>query len=117
MSLYSDTVTRLRPAEHTTRGGDTVPDWTAAPDRLDIGGVNVQPSPPPTEQAGADRDLTVRRLRVLTDRGVDVDVQATDRIEYRGDLFAVDGDVDRWRDSSSPGAVHHVEFTIVRAEG
>jgi len=64
------------------------------PGRLDLDGCSVQP-----EQGGEetfDRDMVTRRWR-LWHHDPEADIEARDRIEYRGDVYEIDGEVMRWR--------------------
>ena len=94
----------------TNRAGDATPDWATA-SRVAVSPVNVQPLST-TERVAIGGDLSVLMMRVFTGRGVDVDVLATDRVEYAGNTFEVVGAPQRWPDPMAAGRIHHVEFVI-----
>lgn len=109
---------RVRAGRKSDRGNtdDSVPDWSpAAVDRITLQGLNIQPS---IQQEATDeqRNAVVTGWRVQSDEGVDLDVEARDRIEWDGDLYEVDGEVARWPDPTE-GGVHHCEFNIRRVTG
>lgn len=115
---YGDVVTVVRPGVKTSRSGDPLPDWSdSAVTRIPAPDVLVQPAGASTEQATEQRDLTITRWLVASKPGTDLDVRATDRVEYAGITCQVDGEVGRWPDPTRAGVVHHVEFAISRAQG
>ena len=113
--IFVDSLTRLRAQTRTTRGGDTVPDWSVEPDSLVITDVSVQPSSQ-LEEGTAFSSTRSELWRVLSQPGTNPDVQALDRVIFDGHTFDVDGDVARWPDPHR-GGVHHVEFAIRREQG
>ncbi|MFI6032954.1 hypothetical protein ACIBBD_01990 [Streptomyces sp. NPDC051315] len=112
--MFNQSAVRLRAGEKTDRGGNTVPDWSN-PASLTITGLNIQPNGQ-SEDVDEQRDLSVTGYRVQSAEGTAPDIVATDRIEWNGDLFEVDGEVARWPDLFTD-AVHHIEFVIKRATG
>lgn len=90
-------------------------DWESA-DETPLPGVNVQPEPGGIEvgETQGDRALVIFRWRLITPRGMDIDLVATDRIRYGDLLLEVDGDVGRYE---LAGRVHHVEARLRRATG
>ena len=87
-SLSGPPVYRLRPAERVDSVGDVVRSW-AEPDRARIPRAQVQ------EVSSREADGTVVRLdgerRLLVD-GPRPDLDATDRVEYLGEVWRVDGE-------------------------
>ncbi|MEU3447249.1 hypothetical protein AB0H29_08460 [Streptomyces thermolilacinus] len=117
MGWFDETAVRLRAGRTPTRGNpDGVEDWSpGAVDRLTLTGLNIQPRVQ-AETTDDDRNAVITGLRVQSDEGVDLDVTARDRIEWRGEVYQVDGDVARWPDPVV-GGVHHVEFNLKRVTG
>lgn len=124
--MYPDSVVRLRAGTKTNRAGDEVPDWTD-PDRLPMDSVSVQPvsqfeSLPTGTASGTGetvwtgRDQAVTSWRLYSQPGQDLDIKATDRLEFDDMTLEVVGEVARWRDPLN-GAVHHVEVALQRATG
>lgn len=107
---YAHTVMRVRAPETVDRYQNKKRDWANAV-RTPMAGVNVQPagSPPVSDEDTVDRQTTVTGWRLYTPRGMDVDLLETDRVEYEGMTFEVDGKVGRWRIA---GKVHHVEVDL-----
>ncbi|URN11367.1 hypothetical protein LUW77_03495 [Streptomyces radiopugnans] len=107
---YQHTIVRLRAAETTDRYGNTKRDWSA-PERLTVTGVNVQPAgvPARSDEDTTDRQVTVTGWHLSTPKGVDLDLEETDRVEWEGLTLQVDGKVGRWRVA---GRVHHVEAAL-----
>ncbi|WP_030569585.1 hypothetical protein [Streptomyces aureocirculatus] len=114
--FFFDSLVRVRAGAHTSRGGDTVPDWSpGAVSRLTVGNLNIQPASQ-SESTDATRTAVVTGWRVQSAEGTRPDITAADRLEWRGMTLDVDGEVAQWPDPLT-GAVHHVEFTMVRATG
>jgi hypothetical protein len=107
---FAQTVTRLRAPLVTDRYNNRVPDWPNAA-RTDVAGVNLQPagSPPDSDEDTVDRQVAVTGWRLYTPPGMDLDLLATDRIEYGGRVLEVVGEVGRWEVA---GRVHHVEVYL-----
>lgn len=114
--LHTQGVVIVRAGEFTDRYGNTKPDWGTGATRTPVSGVNVQPasSPSSSDEHIDDRQTTVTRWDFFTDRGVDVDLLATDRVEFDGMKLRVDGKVGRW--PAPGGGVHHVEATLVEVD-
>ncbi|MFF9568498.1 hypothetical protein [Streptomyces sp. NPDC014685] len=115
---FPESAVRIRAGRRSDRGNPdgTLPDWSpTAVDRAVLPALNIQPRIQ-TESTEPDRSPVVTGWRVQGDEGADLDVTARDRIEWRGDLFEVEGDVARWPDPTT-GGLHHVEFSIVRVTG
>ncbi|MGW4603729.1 hypothetical protein ACWENS_10710 [Streptomyces sp. NPDC004532] len=116
--MFNQTAVRVRAGEKTDRGGNTVPDWSQ-PDRLAVTGLNIQPNAPAnvaSETVDEQRDSVITGYRVQSTEGTSPDIKATDRIEWNGQTFEVDGEVAVWPDlfTDTP---HHIEFSMVRATG
>lgn len=107
---YAHTIVRLRAPLVTDRYGNSKRDWST-PERLTVSGVNVQPggSPPQSAEDTTDRQVTITEWRLYTPKGMDLDLEETDRVEWEGLTLRVDGKVGRWRIS---GRVHHVEAAL-----
>lgn len=112
--MFNQSATRVRAGTKTDRGGNTVPDWST-PDRELVTGLNVQPNTQ-NETLDEQRNAVITGYRVQSDEGTAPDILATDRIEWRGSTFEVQGEVAVWPDLFAD-TVHHIEFTMVRATG
>ena len=112
--MFNQTAVRVRAGVKTDRGGNTVPDWSN-PDRLTIEGLNVQPTSQ-SEDADEQRNAAITGYRVQSTEGTAPDIKATDRVEWAGQSFEVDGEVAIWPDLFAD-TVHHIEFVMVRATG
>lgn len=108
--LFGQAPVRVRAPLVADRYGNKKRDWAAA-ERLTLAGVNVQPagSPPVSDEDTVDRQTTVTGWRLYSSPGRDVDLLETDRLEYDGMTFEVDGKVGRWRIGTR---VHHVEADL-----
>jgi hypothetical protein len=90
--LGPHTVTVVRAgSKPSDYGTGVVPDWDAAT-RVDYTGCSVQFLS--GEEYTADRDVTIDRWQVWVD--VTTDVVSTDRIEWAGASYEIDGEVQRW---------------------
>jgi hypothetical protein len=121
--FFFDSLTRVRAGTRTDRGGNTAPDWAPnAVDRLQVEQLNVQPASQTegnsTSSGAADptRDAVTTGWRVQSQEGTAPDIRALDRLEWRGQIFEVQGEVAEWPDPLT-GSVHHIEFTMNRATG
>lgn len=110
--LAVQAVTVLRAPLVGNRYNGQVRDWTNAT-RTDVDGVSVQPATS-TEDV-RDRELLTNTYKLFTDRGRDIDLLATDRIEWNGMTLQVDGDPNRW--PAPGGGVHHVEAALKLVTG
>lgn len=114
LTLFADTIVRLRPGSATDAYGNPVRDWTAASSAT-LTGVAVQPATGRAETADGIRDTAVSRWLLFTPIGSgDLDLLATDRVVYDGMTLEVDGEVSRWPDPLT-GGVSKVEATLRRA--
>jgi len=114
MMLYADTVVRVRaPLGDDGYGNPTSQrDWSRAT-RTVISGVSFQPDTS-TETADGTRDTVITGYRLITPKGRDIDLLATDRIEVDGMTLEVDGAVGRYKVG---GRVHHVEARLREVTG
>jgi len=112
--MFNQSAVRLRAGTKTDRGGNTIPDWSN-PYRLTVTGLNIQPNAQ-SEKPDEQRDAVITGYRVQSTEGTAPDIKATDRIEWNGQTFEVDGEVATWPDlfTDTP---HHIEFAMVRATG
>lgn len=110
--LACDTVTVVRAPEVAGRYGGQSRDWSHAT-RTTYQSVSVQPVSS-TEDV-RDRELLVGKFTLFTSRGQDIDLLATDRIEWNGLTLQVDGDPNRW--PMPGGGVHHVEASLKQVSG
>lgn len=113
--LYLDDVTVVRAPTVRDRWDNDVPDWAAAT-RTVVSGVAVQPTSQ-VEDATGRRVALSTGWRLFTRPGVDVDLRAADRVEWKGLSLEVIGEVARWPHPLRPGGVHHVEAELRRLEG
>jgi hypothetical protein len=114
--MFNQAAVRIRAGVKTDRGGNTIPDWSpTAVDRLTVTGLNIQPASQ-AERADEERDTAITGYRVQSTEGTAPDIKATDRIEWNGQTFAIDGEVALWPDLFTDTA-HHIEFVMVRATG
>jgi len=108
MTLGSHTITVLRATEREADyGTGTELDWTA-PTRTDVAGCSVQPAP--SDEFTIDRDTFITRWQVFAPSSIDV--TASDRIEWNGHTYDVDGDVLRWEF----GSLSHVVLNMQRSQ-
>lgn len=105
-ALAVDIVTRLRGVEVEDEYRNTSLDWTD-PDEVTMAGWSVQPV------AGAeyllDRDAVTSRWQAFGPE--DADVTSLDRIRFAGDVYDVDGSVQRFKDPT--GLLSHTFFLLV----
>jgi hypothetical protein len=107
MRLGPHTITVVRPGtKPVDYGSGTQPDWDTAT-RTTVDGCSVQPAP--ADEFTVDRDTFITRWQVFAPGGTDA--SATDRVEWQGDTYDIDGDVLRWEF----GALAHVVITLRRS--
>lgn len=95
-ALFTDTVVIVRPATATDRYGNTVADPDSTDTRTTLEGVSVQPDRQVETDDGTRISTDTRWvLRNPIDAG-DLDITATDQIEYAGMTLDVDGDILRF---------------------
>ncbi|WP_068922198.1 hypothetical protein [Planobispora rosea] len=104
------TVTLIHPATVTDRYGNTTYDYGTAATRTCINAMIQQASA--TESTPDGRTPVVGVWRLITDHcGID----ATDRIEWEGAMFELDGPP--WPAAEFSGTFHHTEAVLRRVEG
>ncbi|MFD9629790.1 hypothetical protein [Streptomyces violascens] len=110
---YAQTVVIVRAPFVVDRYGNTTSDrdWDRAT-RTTVRRVSVQPTES-TEDAG-DRPTVVTGLRLITRRGVDVDLIPGDRVVALGRLLDVDGEPGRY---VVGGRHHHTEARLKEVAG
>jgi hypothetical protein len=114
MSIFRQSVVRVRAGEKESRAGDKVADWSDdAVDRLPVHQLSVQPSTQREEEDGQS-DLRITGYRILSEPGTTPDINGLDRIEYRGATFVVNGEVAYWPD---PHGKDHIELLMTGFEG
>lgn len=101
----SDQVTQVRAPLVPDRYGNLRRDWAAA--TRTVRPADVQPLS--TDEVTVDQQRTITRWRMVLHP--DRDVEPTDRIEWDGGTYEVDGDVRRWK---RRGAVHHLQAVLMR---
>ncbi|MFI5839452.1 head-tail adaptor protein [Catenuloplanes sp. NPDC051500] len=100
-----DLITRLRAPLAGDGYGNERPDWSAA---------TSTPYPADVQPASSTEDVvdeqrTVTRWRVWLPRTADL--LASDRIEWDGQTYEVEGDVERWK---VRGWLHHLEAVMIK---
>lgn len=110
--MVGETVTVRRAATTTDRYGNTVRDWTSVTD-TDVDGCAVAPNGAP-ETTSDGREAAVERLTIYMPVGSDV--EATDRVVVRGDVYDVDSEPSAWTSPYS-GTARGVEVTARRSQG
>lgn len=110
--LAVDTVIVIRAPLAANRYGGQLRDWTTAT-RTTVDGVSVQPAAS-TEDV-RDRELLVNTYTLFTTRGRDIDLLATDRVQWNGLVLQVVGDPNRW--PAPGGGIHHVEAALKLVAG
>lgn len=107
---FQQSVTIVRAPLVADRYGNRVRDWPTAT-RTSVAGVNLQPASAPaaSDEDTVDRQVTMSGWRLYTPRGMDLDLLATDRVEYGAMVLEVVGEVGRWEVG---GRVHHVEAEL-----
>src|ERR1044072_3049693 len=101
-------ITIVRAATATGYGNSRTVDWNAAARTTVVGSVQPQSS---SETTGGRDQATVSCPGLLPGTA---DVLVTDRIEWNGAVWEVDGAPDRWPDPFTPGEIHHIELTMTR---
>lgn len=90
--------------------GSAIPDWSD-PDVKEIGGCSMQPATTTLSQDG-------RVLGILDEYTLfappGADIKAGDRIEYNGQVYAIDGDV---RIQPAALRLEHIEIRLRRHAG
>lgn len=114
--MFNQSAVRVRAGEKTDRGGNTIPDWSdVAVNRLTVTGLNIQPASQ-GETVDEQRDAAITGYRVQSAEGTAPDIRAADRIDWRGEIYEVEGEVAAWPELFTD-TVHHVEFVMRRTTG
>lgn len=103
--LLQDTITRLRAPLVSSGYGNSTRDWPNATSQT----FYVHWSTQSTTEVVGDEPQTVTRGKVFG--GPDLDLLATDRVQFQGDTYEVDGEVMR---SYQRGQLHHVRAFLRR---
>lgn len=112
--IFGQSVVRIRAGVRTTRGGDIVADWSDdAVTRVLIDRMSVQPNFQ-REETDAGGITRITGYRLLSAPGTTPDITALDRIEYRGEVHGVVGEVAYWPD---PHGHDHIEFVMTAWKG
>lgn len=96
MRLGTQTITRLRGVNSTDEYHNDTVDWTT-PTTVDIPGCSVQPFP--GLQVIDQREAITTLYSVWAP--VDADVVDTDRVQWAGKVYDIDGSVQRWQVGST----------------
>lgn len=107
MSLGPHTLTLLRAPVGEDEYGNEERDWEN-PTRTDVTGCSVQPAG--ADEYTVDREAFIVRLKAFCP-GV-VDVESTDRAEFLGDQYVIDG-VEPWHFAQLP----HTDLILRKSEG
>lgn len=110
ISWWNDTIIRIRPGEKIERGS-VIPDWSNASE-LVIGSCHVQPASTSLTQDGRIEGL-FEGLTLYTP--ATADIKAGDHILYKGNEYAINGEVKDW--PSPTGRLAHLVINLVRWSG
>ncbi|MFC5992946.1 hypothetical protein ACFQE5_01825 [Pseudonocardia hispaniensis] len=113
--FFHDTVTVVRPARTVDRYRNEVLDWGPAATRVQVARVAVLPAVQ-AEAETAVRDTVTTGWRLYSQPGTDLDIRASDRIEWAGYTLSVVGEPARWPDPIT-GRVHHVDCALQEVTG
>lgn len=113
--MFPETVVVVRAATVRDRWDNTVQDWGAAT-RTSVAGVAVLPTSQVEDATGARVSVSTG-WRLCSRPGSDVDLRASDRVEWAGMSLEVVGEVARWPHPLRRGAVHHVEAELRKVSG
>lgn len=113
--IFGDSVTVVRAAVTRDRWDNDTRDWAAAT-RRKVDKVVVMPAVQVEDSTG-NRVALSTGWRMTSAPGVDVDLLATDRVEWQGLSLEVVGEVARYPHPIRPGRVHHVEVLMQRMTG
>lgn len=107
VDLGSETLAIVRGSTTTDPFGDVTGTVTEIP----VEGCSVQPR---GSSENTDlRNTVISGYTVWAPAGSDV--RSTDRLRWRGQMYAVEGDAGLWTDDA--GAEHHIQFAIQRVTG
>ena len=105
-AFYQQVAYRIRAAVTVDRYGNEVRDWGSAT-RTVMPGINIQPLA--GDEMTGDRSALTRRLRLISWRGMTLDLLPTDRVEVGGVAHEVDGPIGFF---VSYGRLHHEEAEL-----
>lgn len=107
--ILRDQVIRLRAAASPNDGyGNSKADWNSASSITYPAAVQPMTLRSSNENV-VDQSRTVTRWQMFLPPSADV--IATDRIEWNGQIFEVDGDIEVWKRRGRP---HHIEAVLVK---
>lgn len=106
MQLH-DVITRLRAPLVSTGYGNSTRNWAAAGSTDFL----VHWSAQSVNEVVGDEPRTVTRGKIFG--GPDLDLEASDRVLFRGDMYEVDGEV---MESFRQGQLHHVRAMLRRID-
>lgn len=104
-TLLTDSVTRRRAPLTSSGYGNETRDWSNATSRIYAARVSVVSS---TEDV-VEQPRTITRWKCTV--GAEADLAATDRIEWDGQTYEIDGDVERHKGLRG---VHHQTVILMR---
>jgi head-tail adaptor len=110
LSFATQTVTVLRAGTTADRYGNAALDWSD-PEEHTVAGCVIQPAAGP-ESLSLGADTVEHRWTLDAPDGADI--TALDRVSYNGELFELDGYVQRWE--SPTGALAHAQALLKRVE-
>lgn len=108
-SFCRDTITRIRPGQKESRGS-IIPDWTTSTTK-DIEGCSMQPASTSLSQDGRVLGLLDEYTLFLP---ADADIQAGDRVQFKGQVFEIDGEV---RVQPAALRLDHIELRLRSHKG
>ncbi|WP_280836138.1 head-tail adaptor protein [Micromonospora sp. A200] len=101
-------MTRVRAALVDGPYGNQDRDWDNAPPGV---AYPAEVQPVSSTEDVVNQQQTVTRWRMFL--GPQADLEATDRVQWDGDTYEVDGDVERHK---ARGRLHHLEAVLMRVE-
>lgn len=113
--MFSDVVVVVRAVTVRDRWDNDVLDWDNANRRV-VTDVVVLPTMQIEDAAGVRVALS-SGWRLYSRPGIDVDLLATDRVEWDGMSLEVIGDVARWPHPIRRGHIHHIEAELRKVTG
>ncbi|AXQ51849.1 head closure Hc1 [Gordonia phage Catfish] len=117
MLSYTTRIVIVKPGRTSDRYSDDILDWTPeAVTRIEVErGVSLQPT---SQAEGNDRrTLLTSGWLLATPAGMDLPLEAVDRIEFGGRTVEVTGEVARFPHPIIRGGVHHVEAQLTAVTG
>lgn len=111
MKLGGETLTRMRaPLLTTGAAGRRARDWSAA---VSVAFTGCSFQPLSTTEYISDREFAATHWKAIVPGRADF--VSTDRVEWLGDSYEVDGDAEYWDDMK--GKSHHTTFLCKRWQG